>query len=125
MDWSRIYIVVAASIGALDVLLGAFGAHKLKSFLIEMNRLDTFETAVKYQMYHALALLFVGILIPAAPSKLMIWSGTSFLIGIVLFSGSLYLLCFTSWRWLGPITPIGGLFLIGGWILLATAFFNK
>ena len=125
MDWSKIYIVIAASMGALDVLLGAFGAHKLKSFLLEANRLDTFETAVKYQMYHVLALLVVGILLPTVPTKLMMWSGVSFIVGMVLFSGSLYLLCFTTWRWLGPITPLGGLFLIAGWLMLAISFFNK
>ena len=85
--------------------------------------MDTFETAVKYQFYHALALVLVGILMQQLASnpaalKYLNWSGYGFLIGVLIFSGSLYVLCFTGVTWLGAITPLGGLFMIAGWALL-------
>jgi uncharacterized membrane protein YgdD (TMEM256/DUF423 family) len=117
------FLIAASFLGALSVVLGAFAAHKLKEIL-EASLLQTFETAVKYQMYHALALLAVGILYKDFSSKQLVWSGWSFIAGTVLFSGSLYLLCFIkhqnlSATWVGAITPFGGLFFIAGWLLLA------
>ncbi|HOZ77625.1 MAG TPA: DUF423 domain-containing protein [Ferruginibacter sp.] len=117
------FLITASFLGALSVLLGAFAAHKLKDIL-EAQMLQTFETAVKYQMYHALALLAVGILFKDFSSRQMVWAGWSFIAGTILFSGSLYLLCFLkhqdmSFKWVGPITPFGGLCFIAGWILLA------
>lgn len=117
------FLITASFLGAISVILGAFAAHKLKEIL-EAQLLQTFETAVKYQMYHALALLAVGILYKDLSSKHMVWAGWSFIIGTLLFSGSLYLLCFLkhqslSYKWVGPITPLGGLCFIAGWLLLA------
>lgn len=117
------FLISASFLGALSVILGAFAAHRLKAVL-EAQLLQTFETAVKYQMYHALALLAVGILYKDFAAKQMIWAGWSFMAGTLLFSGSLYLLCFIkhqqlSATWVGAITPFGGLFFIAGWLLLA------
>jgi len=117
------FLVIAALLGALSVALGAFAAHKLKEILAP-DVLQIFETAVKYQMYHALALLATGILLLQFPSSQLRWAGNLFLAGIILFSGSLYLLCFIKQQqiqalWVGAITPFGGLCFIAGWILLA------
>jgi len=100
------------------VALGAFGAHGLKE-AVTPQRLQTFETAVRYQMYHALALLFVGGLATVAPTRLLQWVGTLFIGGILIFSGSLYVLVLTDTPWLGAITPLGGVAFISGWGLLA------
>ncbi|CCH55496.1 protein of unknown function DUF423 [Fibrisoma limi BUZ 3] len=123
----KFFIQAGAILGLLGVALGAFGAHALRATLEASGRSDTFETAVKYQFYHALALLAVGILMqvfsanPAA-MRLLNWAGYSFLGGVLIFSGSLYILCFTGVTWLGAITPIGGVFMIAGWALLLWAF---
>jgi len=99
-------------------MIGAFGAHALKSLLESSGRIDTFETAVKYQFYHALALLVLGILMLNLKHDFFNYSGYSFLLGTIIFSGSLYILCLTGITKFGMITPIGGLFLIAGWVLL-------
>jgi uncharacterized membrane protein YgdD (TMEM256/DUF423 family) len=111
-------IKIAAVFGALAVAIGAFGAHGLKPFLIESGRLDTFNTAVEYQFYHTLALLFIGVLRTQFENKKLQWASKSMIGGIIIFSGSLYVLCLSGWGILGAITPIGGLLLIVGWILL-------
>jgi uncharacterized membrane protein YgdD (TMEM256/DUF423 family) len=123
----KLFIQSAAVLGFLGVALGAFGAHALRATLTASGRFDTFETAVKYQFYHAFALLAVGILLnhfgdgnPAATRWLM-WSGYSFMAGVLVFSGSLYVLCATNITWLGAITPLGGLFMLAGWALLLRA----
>ena len=125
MVLNKLFIVIGAVLGALAVVFGAFGAHKLKTYLVELNRFDTFETGVKYQMYHAIALILIGILYSQHGSKLLMWSGYSMALGVLLFSGSLYLLCFTTWKWLGPITPLGGLFFIIGWVLIVFSELSK
>lgn len=117
--------------GAVAVALGAMGAHflkqKLETGIISINSLQAFETAVKYQLYHTFALLAVILLHENFHQKMLQKAGYCFMIGIVLFSGSLYLLStaeltgLSNIRWLGPITPIGGLFFIAGWVLLALA----
>ena len=122
-------IKTAAIIGALSVMLGAFAAHTLKEIL-EPASLQIFETAVRYQFYHVFALLAVGILYKEFPVKLMIWAGRLFVSGIVLFSGSLYLLCYVKHNqlplnWLGAITPFGGLAFIAGWIMVFMAVKKK
>lgn len=109
MNWT----MVGAVLGFLGVAAGAFGAHGLKGMLTA-DRLEIFETAVRYQMYHSLALVASGIL---GSSK----AGWAFLLGVVVFSGSLYLLVLTEKRWLGAITPIGGVLLLVGWVFLALA----
>lgn len=98
--------------------IGAFGAHALNSILEATNRLQTFETGVKYQFYHALALLFLGLLMLRFEHKMFVWSGYGFLAGIILFSGSLYILSLSGITKWGAVTPLGGLAFIFGWITL-------
>jgi uncharacterized membrane protein YgdD (TMEM256/DUF423 family) len=113
------YIKLAAILGALAVGIGAFGAHGLEPVLETYNRVDTFETAVKYHFYHTLAILLVGVLLAFGNGhKLLRASAWSFLLGILIFSGSLYVLSVTNITWLGAVTPIGGVAFIVGWILL-------
>lgn len=116
-----IFIAIAAINGFLAVGLGAFAAHGLRDRLPE-DLLAVFQTGVQYQMYHALALFGVGLLgIQFADSPLLRASGFMFIAGIVIFSGSLYILSLSGIRWLGAITPIGGLAFLTGWLLLAIA----
>ena len=113
--------------GAIAVGLGAFGAHSLEALLIQNGRLDTFQTAVNYHFYHTLALFGIGILATIKPD----WKGISFaawsmVLGILIFSGSLYVLSLTGITWLGAITPLGGLAFILGWSsLVYLSFKNK
>lgn len=111
--------MISSISGAIAVSLGAFGAHGLQSFLEKHNRIETFDTAVKYHFYHTLALLAVGIILLFQEQKFLIWSGHLFTAGIIIFSGSLYLLCFLNQPKLGAITPIGGLALIAAWVMMA------
>ena len=116
----KIFLAIAGWLGALSVASGAFAAHALKDSLT-VKALEIWETATKYQMYHALALILVALLLTRteiASTSLNI-AGWAFIIGIVLFSGSLYALSLTSIKWLGAITPLGGLALIIGWICIA------
>ena len=115
--------VLAAIFGLIAVVLGAFAAHALKS-RIEPALLLAFETGVRYQMYHALAMLLVSLWLDRTKSKLLIASGFLFSAGILFFSGSLYLLATAGWRWLGPVTPLGGLCFILGWLTLAVGLFR-
>jgi uncharacterized membrane protein YgdD (TMEM256/DUF423 family) len=109
---------------ALAVALGAFGAHGLKSQL-SSDMMQTYKTGVEYHFYHALGLLLIGILAVSYPSELMKWSAILILTGIILFSGSLYALAISGIKWLGAITPLGGLSFIAGWILLFLAVWKK
>lgn len=123
---NKTFLITAAIIGAASVMLGAFGAHGLKSRM-NAEAFDIFETAVKYQFYHVFALLAAGILTQYFPGNFITWSGRSFIAGIILFSGSLYLLSYFKtagnqhMNWLGAVTPFGGLCFIAGWILMAVA----
>jgi len=127
---NRNFLVIAALLGALTVAIGAFGAHGLKQ-VVSPESLGVFETAVRYQFYHVFALLAVAILFKENPGKLLLWSGYLFIIGIILFSGSLYLLIFlkaankVGMEGIGIITPFGGLFFISGWFLMAISFLKK
>lgn len=112
--------IFAATSGMLSVILGAFAAHGLKSKL-PVNLLNAFETGVQYQFYHSLAILLVVLLCKQLSQPLMLWAGWSMALGTVLFSGSLYALALTGIKWFGPITPLGGLCFIGGWLLLVVA----
>ena len=104
---------------ATSVVLGAFGAHALKGKL-SISSQATFETAVHYQMTHSLGLLLVGVLMLVLGVKTpWLTAAWSFAVGIVLFSGSLYGLALLGWRWLGPVTPVGGALFIVGWLALA------
>lgn len=116
----RTLLVSACVAGALGVTLGAFGAHGLAA-RVTPERLDTFETGVRYHMYHTLALLAVAWIGMQSPTWQAGAAGVCFLAGIVVFSGSLYLLVLTDTPWLGAITPLGGLCFIAGWVLLAWA----
>jgi uncharacterized membrane protein YgdD (TMEM256/DUF423 family) len=116
---AKLFITLASLSGMFAVMLGAFGAHALRGKLDDYAQ-GVFETAVQYQFYHSLALLAVGILAISQPQTVMLKSsGWLFFIGILIFSGSLYTLSFTGLRWLGAITPLGGLAFIAGWACLA------
>lgn len=107
--------------GLLGVAFGAFGAHALRD-RFDAYSLGVYETAVQYQFFHSLALLAAGLLLAQFPSSMLLKSSVFlFLLGIVLFSGSLYILSFSGLRWLGAVTPLGGLAFIAGWACLAAA----
>jgi len=115
------FVTAGALFAAAAVICGAFGAHFLKTRLTAES-LQTFETAVRYQFYHAFALIAAGILSKECNGKFLQWAGRLFIAGICLFSGSLYVLCgMASIKWVGAITPFGGLCFISGWLLMAAA----
>ena len=122
----RIYIIAGVSFAAIAVMLGAFGAHALKAKL-PTDMLQVFETGVRYQMYHSLALIFTGMLSEKIISNSVRYAGNLFIAGIFLFSGSLYLLSTKeifgggSLNFLGPVTPLGGLCFLAGWIMILYA----
>jgi uncharacterized membrane protein YgdD (TMEM256/DUF423 family) len=118
-------ILSGAILGLLGVAFGAFGAHALKPMLTQLGRLETFELAVRYQFYHAFALLFTGLLSNFYPSTKFRYAGICFLSGIVLFSGSLYILSLTGIGTLGAITPVGGFILLIGWAFLIVGTLEK
>lgn len=114
------FIVLAAINGFLGVALGAFAAHGLAAYFSDKPRLEAnFKTGVQYQFYHALALLAVAFATREFSAALIPLSGWLFLLGIILFSGSLYILSLTGKRWLGAVTPLGGLAFLAGWVCLA------
>jgi len=119
----RIFLTIGAVMGALGVGAGAFAAHGLKARLTP-DLMAVFETGARYQLIHALALLAVGLVMARMPHPAVAASGWLFIIGVVIFSGSLYLLALTGVKWLGAITPIGGLAMIAGWLSLAWGAFS-
>ncbi len=112
-------IFLGSIICALAVAIGAFGAHAWKDYLVSIQRLDTFETAAKYQMYGGFALLIVGILQNQVASKSLNIAGYLFILGSIIFPGSLYLICITQQKVFGAIAPIGGLAFILGFLWIA------
>ena len=119
----RVFLALGGVLGFLGVAAGAFGAHALRDAL-PPERLAIWETGARYHLYHALALLAVAILVllkGEANAAVFQWAGWAFTVGIVVFAGSLYLLALTDVRWLGAITPLGGLAFLTGWGLLAYA----
>jgi uncharacterized membrane protein YgdD (TMEM256/DUF423 family) len=126
----RWFLITASLIGALSVALGAFAAHTLRQ-IVPADTVAIFETGVRYQFYHAFALLAVAILYEKYPGSLLQWAGNCFQVGIILFSGSLYLLTAlkaaetVGISKIGILTPFGGLFFIAGWILMVIAFIKK
>ncbi|EXF92017.1 membrane protein [Pseudomonas fluorescens HK44] len=116
----RGFLMLAAFFGFTGVGLGAFAAHGLKDRL-SAEYLAIFHTGVTYQLVHTLALLGVALLAAQIPGRLIIWAGVSFAIGILLFSGSLYLLTLTGVSKLGIVTPFGGLAFLVGWLCLGIA----
>lgn len=126
----KLFLGLGTFLAGLGVILGAFGAHGLKK-LVGPETVTTYQTGVQYQMYHAFALLIVGILYDRLPNSLLNYAGALFITGIILFSGSLYLLASlkamnkVGLSGVGIITPIGGLFFIAAWILLLVAVLKK
>ena len=123
------FLKIAAFMGALTVIFGAFAAHAIKS-RVNAETLSIFETGVRYQMYHVFAIFLVGIIYKEFPFKYMIWAGNLFLSGIILFSGSLYALTFfkangnENMNWLGAVTPFGGTCFIVGWSLILLSLYQ-
>ena len=126
----KLSLTSGALLAALAVVLGAFGAHALK-LILSPDQLQTFETGVRYQFYHSFALLATGITYASFTNRQVKLAGTFFLIGIILFSGSLYLLTFlklngdVGLKGLGILTPIGGVFFILGWLFLLIGILRK
>ena len=116
----KFWLVSSAIFGFISVALGAFGAHSLKNVLDEYAK-SVYEKAVLYQMFHTLALLTVGVLQSFSKETYFSIAGWGFFTGIILFSGSLYLLSTTGIKWLGAITPIGGIAFLFGWLWLAVS----
>ena len=116
----RVFLMLAAFFGFTGVALGAFAAHGLKGRLTEQY-LVIFHTGVTYQLVHTLALFGVALLATHLPGRLVTWAGVCFAVGIVLFSGSLYVLTMTGISKLGIITPFGGLAFLAGWLCLGLA----
>ena len=125
----RIFLQLAAVMGGLAVALGAFGAHALKRVASEAV-VNIFETGVRYQFYHVFALALAGILFRDFSNKWMLWAGNLFLTGIILFSGSLYILTWIKASskqgldWVGIITPFGGIAFIAGWVCMFIGFYK-
>jgi len=119
---SKGFIQLAGFLGALAVGIGAFGAHGLQGVLESYGRIETFETGVRYHFYHSMAMLIVGIWHCLQPERKWLKSSFySFFIGILIFSGSLYILSLTGITWFGAITPLGGVAFITGWLFIILA----
>jgi len=116
----RTFLLIGALAGFTGVALGAFGAHALRARL-SPEMLSVFETGVRYQMYHALAVIATGLIVARSGGWLFVTAGWLFTAGIVLFSGSLYLMTLTGKRALGAVTPLGGLLLLAGWVAIVTS----
>ena len=114
----RLFFGVGCVSASIAVILGAFGAHALRNRIVP-DMLGVFEVGVRYQMYHALALLAVGLAIGRWPAPAITMAGWLFIAGTLVFSGSLYILALTGARWLGAVTPLGGVAFIAGWLALA------
>jgi uncharacterized membrane protein YgdD (TMEM256/DUF423 family) len=119
----KIWLILASLFGFLSVALGAFGAHSLKNVLNEYGK-SIYEKAVLYQMFHSMALLAVGILQHLFKGISFSPAGFGFVVGILLFSGSLYVLAITGIKWFGAITPIGGIAFLFGWTWFIGALFK-
>lgn len=121
---ARKTLAIAGALIALATVLGAFGAHALKAHLSQ-DKLAVYDTAVRYHFIHALGLLAIGILLRSTNGELLRWSATLVLVGIILFSGSLYWLTFGAPRLVGVVTPLGGLALIVGWVIFAVTMWRQ
>ena len=122
-------LFAAGILGLTGVAIGAFGAHALKATLIERGMMQAWETGSRYHLFHAMALVGVAAWVRVASAsnsaRLMFWAARLWCIGVVLFSGSLYWLALGGPRWLGPVTPFGGVALMAGWLLVTVAAFSK
>ena len=119
----KLFIILGALNGFIAVALGAFGAHGLEGKIPD-KYLETWQTAVQYQMFHAVGLLVLGLLAGKISSPLINWSGWLMLIGIILFSGSLFVLSITQIKVLGAITPLGGVSFLVAWVLMIIAAYK-
>ena len=118
---ARTFLILGAANAALAVLLGAFGAHSLKTYLAA-DMMAVYQTGLQYHLFHSLGLIAVGLAAKQiGDSARLRWSGWLMLAGIVIFSGSLYVLSTTGWKWLGAVTPLGGLSFIVAWVLFVVA----
>ena len=117
MTKGRGFAALGAGLAFLGVAAGAFGTHVLEGRLAA-EAVEVFDTAVRYQMYHAIGLLFIGVLSERVCGRPLLWAGRLFVIGTVIFSGTLYVLAVTDVKWLGAVTPLGGICLLGGWSAL-------
>ena len=124
MSLAQLAVLTGAIYGFLGVAFGAFGAHALKARLAP-EMLTVWKTAVEYQFYHALALVLVGLIATQRPSIAITNAAICFALGVLVFSGSLYVLALSGVRWLGAITPIGGLLFLIGWVLLFWAALKR
>jgi uncharacterized membrane protein YgdD (TMEM256/DUF423 family) len=126
----KTFLAIAAALGGLAVILGAFGAHALKKMVAD-TAVTIFETGVRYHFYHVFALALAAILFRDFPGKWMHWAGVLFIVGILLFSGSLYALTYVKaidrpgLNWIGIITPFGGLAFIGGWLCMLIGIYKN
>ena len=120
---SKLFLVIACILSLLGVAAGAFGAHLLRESL-SMDMLNTFQTAVRYQMYHSFALIVAGWALDKYERRQFVKAGWMFLAGVALFSGSLYILVLTGSTWLGAVTPVGGMAFLAGWFFLAKGFWK-
>jgi len=120
----RLFFGLGSASALIAVALGAFGAHGLRARIVP-DMLTTFEIGVRYQIYHALALLAVGAIAGRLPTGAVSAAGWLFVAGTVIFSGSLYTLALTGQRWLGAVTPLGGLAFLAGWAVLAWAAWSR
>ena len=118
-------LILGGLFGGLAVALGAFGAHALKNTLMQNGRIETYELAVKYQFYHALALLFIGSIADKSEENKLKWSAIGLVSGTIIFSGSLYVLSISGKTFWGAITPIGGVLLILGWLFYVLSILRK
>ena len=120
----KFFLLSGTILSALSVAIGAFGAHALKDILLKNNRMEVFETAFKYQFFHALGLLIIGILLLHTQNAWIRYAGISMMVGIVIFSGSLYILSLSNVGFWGAITPLGGLAFILAWVFLAIGIYK-
>ena len=120
----KLFLMFGALLMAVAVMLGAFGAHGLKGKLTP-EMMQVYRTGVEYHFYHALGVLLIGAIAGFYPQAQGVqWAGWALIVGIFLFSGSLYALALSGIRWFGPITPLGGVFFIIGWVMLAVSIYR-
>jgi uncharacterized membrane protein YgdD (TMEM256/DUF423 family) len=124
MNFDRPLMLLAALLGVIGVAAGTFGAHGLAG-RVTPEMLETFETGVRYQLFHAVALIAIAVAVGSAPGRLMRAAGLTMAVGALIFSCSLYALVLTDQRWLGMITPVGGVGFLVGWGLLAVAALRR
>ncbi len=118
-------LLCGSLLGLLGVGIGAFAAHGLKGLLVQNGRLETFELAVRYQFYHALALMLIGLLMEKMDVAILKWAALLTFVGVIFFSGSLYLFAVTNFKTFAVVTPLGGLLMLFGWSGLVYAVIRR